>query len=257
MLEARTTSLKESFANANLPAVIAAAPIFGSGENASKVFQMTIKTRRDERRKPKVEYFEIFPGDKDNDVRVIDVNKKHRQVLLLVHEPRRRFMIANRDWRTGKERTVERFTQDFQRTYLAGLDQTHLFIAELPRRVSTVEAAHDVLKPDIAKRNTSTKRQGEWFFIPVTSDEERLIDAPDTTIEHVNAIPGKSRNQHVAEEIVKIDKVNSKEPDVFVRGKITHVDHKTIVLKRWCRVERNTERRTDTLRGIATLDYID
>lgn len=249
--------MKESFADASLPAVIATSSIFGRGENADKVFQMTIKTRRDERRKPKVEYFEIFYGDKENDIRVIDLNKKLRQVLLLVHEPRRKFTIKDRDWQTGKERSRVHVTPDWQRTYLAGLDQTHLFIAELPRRVATVEAAHAILKPAIAKCNPATKRQGEWFFIPVTSDEEHLIEGPDIIIDHVKAIPGNSRNQHVAEELVKIDKVNSKEPDVFVRGKITHVDHKALVLKRWYRVERNTERRTATPRGISTLGWID
>ena len=243
--------LQQQFADAGLNATIVASPLFGRGENASKIFQMTIKRRREHRRKPKVEYFEIFPGDAENDVRVIDTSKHFKQVLLTVHEPRRKFIVVDYNFKTGKKREITRVAPDWQRTYLMGMDQAHLFIAELPRRVSTVENAHDVLKPADAKRSKAAKRQGEWFFIPATADEERLIDGPDAVIEHVAAIPGNSRNQHFAEEIVKIEKM------VFVRGKITHVDHRTLVLKRWCRVERNLEHRSGSVNGFSRVGWID
>jgi len=249
--------LQQQFADVGLPVTIATSPIFGRGENASKIFQMDIKRRREQRRKPKVEYFEIFTGDPGNDVRVVDSSAKYQQVLLVVHEPKRKFTIVDRDPFSKKERTTVRVTPDWQRMYLMGMDSTHLFIAELSRRVATVEKAHDALKPAIANRSKATKRQGEWFFIPATGDEERLIEGPDVVIEHVVAIPGNSRNQHVAEELVKIQKEANKPPEIFVRGKITHVDHPTRVLKRWCRVERNLEHHSGTVNGFSRVGWLD
>jgi hypothetical protein len=108
-----------------------------------------------------------------------------------------------------------------------------------------------VLKPVAAKKDKATKRQGEWFFVPITGAEDRLIEENSSDIQHVKAIPSDSRNQHVAEEIITIEK------ETFVRGKITHVDHQTLVLKNWCRVERNTEHRSGPVNGFSRIGWFD
>ncbi len=44
-------------------------------------------------------------------------------------------------------------------------------------------------------------------------------------------------------------------PTVFVRGKIRHADHKTIVLNGWHQVLMNTETQAVAMRHVAFIDY--
>jgi hypothetical protein len=43
-------------------------------------------------------------------------------------------------------------------------------------------------------------------------------------------------------------------PAVFVRGRIRHTDHRTIVLREWHRVLMNTENQSAARRNVAFLD---
>lgn len=49
--------------------------------------------------------------------------------------------------------------------FLVGMDETANFVCRLPKRVETVEEAHEVLRPEGLLPHA--KRQGEWFFTPV------------------------------------------------------------------------------------------
>jgi len=73
--------------------------------------------------------------------------------------------------------TIVRITQtttDTDTSFLVGMDETAHFICQLPTQVSTVDEAHDVLKPSEVKRTKQDwKRQGEWFFVPVIN--QRLL----------------------------------------------------------------------------------
>lgn len=86
-------------------------------------------------------------------------------------------MTSNPALREGGMNTVVRITQtteDTDTSFLLGMDETAHFICQLPTQVSTVDEAHDVLKPPEVKRTKQDwKRQGEWFFVPVGN--QRLI----------------------------------------------------------------------------------
>ena len=43
-------------------------------------------------------------------------------------------------------------------------------------------------------------------------------------------------------------------PLVYVRGRVRHADHKTIMLHGWHRVLMNTERQSQAMRNVAFLD---
>ena len=43
-------------------------------------------------------------------------------------------------------------------------------------------------------------------------------------------------------------------PSVYVKGRITHADHATVVLDGWHRVEMNTETQSRAMRHVAFLD---
>ena len=239
--------LNEWFGKAGLDLQIISNPITTRqfSVNNRDIFQMSINTKG----KKKKEYFQLFLGHEENDIRVIDADSKNQQVILFVKEPARDYEV--KIW-NGKEQKYDyeiQTTVDFIRKYLMGMDESHLFIAELPvglGPINKIKDAHRVLKPEtviIKERDTGRiKRQGEWFFIPTTTEEMNEISRNQE--EGIPPIDKKVRigggwtgNAHIADQHIINDY------GTFVRGKICHVEHKTIKLHDWYIVERNTEGR--------------
>jgi hypothetical protein len=127
--------------------------------------------------------------------------------------------------------------------FLCGHDERHWFVAAVPERlaVSTVRTAFEALKPDYVRhvqnqvlrvkprkrnrrRNDAFIRQGEWFFVPA---------------------PIWFRAN---------EKLMLRNPQVFVRGRIRHPDHKTIVLSDWHQVLMNTETQSVAMQHVAFID---
>lgn len=216
--------------------------------NNREVFQLTITTKGSKRKK---EIFHMFLGSENNEVRVVDVDPTTQQLILLVHEPPREFTSHQWNRKINKYEEVKRATPGFMRKYLLGMDEAHLFITELPQvgAINKVKDAHKVLKPEYIikseKEIRRIKRQGEWFFIPVTSEEQKRIENNINFLE--KKIPLEDRtNPHIAEQLLNIKE------EIFVLGKIQHIEHKTLKLNGWFRVLKNTEVRTTRI-----LDWID
>ena len=90
-----------------------------------------------------LERFRIFPGASDNRVEVLGVDKSHQQLVLFVNEAARRFetrialnakppsdaKVVGRD---KFAQVIEQFTSPEKRHFLCGMDEQHLFIAQLP-----------------------------------------------------------------------------------------------------------------------------
>jgi hypothetical protein len=250
------STIEKGFSDAGLVLKIATKPFGGfiSTEESPKIFQMTIRSERKRHEKQRKEFFEIFPGDENSHISVLDADLERNQVILAVHEPRRRFKVRVYDGRARTERVVEQFTPDYNRAFLVGKDETHLFIAQLPKVVSTVEMAHRILKPQETRDMKNAKRQGEWFFVPINDREEKSIDDWIEECKTSDVIPidkfdpkkfaplqknfvigGRPGHAHVAEEGLRTDL------GTFVRGKITHPDHSKVVLHVWRKVVHNKE----------------
>jgi len=131
------------------------------------------------------------------------------------------------------------------------------------------------------RRNVNYVRQGEWFFLP-----ERKVDAnPWFILRNEPLSRGNGSKAHMAEQcyrsggdtvyvsakhptgisITQYDRLPESErkqgfrrmkrdATVFVRGAISHPDHKTIVLEGWHRVLMNTENRSMAMRFVVFLD---
>lgn len=134
------------------------------------------------------------------------------------------------------------------------------------------------------RRNEAFVRQGEWFFVPVenpTFIDERLA------LRHEPISRGGGK-PHICEEVVRqggqlvyvstqfpgglterernrlISRKPSlrnlhwvaqrRNPNVFVRGRVRHPDHKTIVLDGWHQVLMNTENQSIAMRHVAFID---
>jgi len=204
------------------------------------IFRMSIRVRG---KKKKREYFHIYYGHPDNDIRVIDVDPKLRQLVLLVHEPEREFTVRIWNKEKNKYEIQKRKTSNFFRKYLIGMDERHLFIsqvADVGKPINKVKDAHKFLKPqDVRKeeKNTSQpKRQGEWFFVPATKEELNEINLNIKNVFKKAIIEKTNGNPHIADFLIKIKGLGK-----FVRGKIWHPEHKTLKLHGWFKVYKNQE----------------
>lgn len=214
--------------------------------------------------------FFTLRGGPDADIRVVNIQPKDRHLLL----------VANVDGKKSK--------------FLCGHDERQWFVAAVPedRGVVDVKTAMEALKPQPVierqagkavqgrrrRRNEAYVRQGEWFFVPIQMSDPKIIfrnepirrgggkphmceflareggtqvwvgpghpnGLTDIEFKRMN-IP---RGNHLWRTMVR-------DAGVFVKGKITHPDHATIVLKCWHRVLPNMEGRASGARHVAFLD---
>lgn len=245
--------LENWFEKANLPHVIENNSFrtrFSSVNNPD-IFQLTIDVRKSKETGNEEEYFRMFLGH-NNDIRVIDYDAKKQQVLLLVKEPPRTYTRKNWDPKKKENEVRKSQTSEFLSKYLMGMDESHLFISELPSHlgvINKIKDAYKILKPEFVIKKereiNRIKRQGEWFFIPVGFKDQILIDKNKNLIKKKARIGYGIGNPHIADSLLRIKKrINKKEKTLtFVKGKIYHVDHKTLTLPGWFKVERNTELR--------------
>lgn len=71
--------------------------------------------------------------------------------------------------------TLQGRIRSTRQNFLVGRDEKSQFISALPRQATSVQDAHDALRPASVPRGAL--RQGEWFFVPATVQERKAIDA--------------------------------------------------------------------------------
>ena len=133
------------------------------------------------------------------------------------------------------------------------------------------------------RRNAGFIRQGEWFFIPVpeleVTDWLVLSDEPlrrgggkphiaefafrrgGVTVHVSREFPNGLTDEQYADALRRRPELKSaawrvmkRDAEVFVKGRMRHPDHKTIVLPVWHLVLPNTENRAAASRNVAFLD---
>jgi hypothetical protein len=133
---------------------------------------LTLNVRTDR----KGEYFDVQVNPNLNlEVSVLDVKPKDRHLLLLTRRP---------GTRSG---------EIIKQKFLCGHDERHWFVAAVPETaaVSTVNEAKTALKPEAIhereqqvqlpgknknrRKNAAFKRQGEWFFVPIDLQPNKLL----------------------------------------------------------------------------------
>jgi hypothetical protein len=200
---------------------------------------------------------------------------KMRQVVLTVKEPLTTFtlevpkhLVAPRDrvlrtFKSGRSvvAEVERKTSPETRYFLCGVDErNHPFIAQLPGIATSVQKAHELLKPQelrgqkvkghgknvkVRGKKKTVYRQGEWFMLPLNVDDLAGVEAYAQKHGTVKAVRlggrmGRGKPHTADEQIVVPDGVVVRAA-VYMRGKLRHVEHDTLDFPNWVRVVRNTE----------------
>ncbi len=234
------------------------------------IFQFDINRTRDFG-----EYFRLWRGAQANKVELLSGDASIKQVLLRVKEARRAYtqtvrrsefvkrseVEAEARKAGGKiiaesrdEWTIQLWTPDEERRYLCGMDDVTLFVAQV-REGSTVKEAHESLAPSEvreleAETPGATVRQGEWFFLPLTVPQVRVLEetmkAKPGLIREAARV-GQGNRPHVADQVVRIEtRLRGKHrsfvrEDVYARGVVRHPGHRDLILDEWRRVVRNRE----------------
>lgn len=128
---------------------------------------------------------------------------------------------------------VEATVPATSQSLLVGMDETHYFVAALPEKALTVVEAHEILRPASAKKD-GTKRQGEWFFIPVSERLSKELFKHTDQLEYAMLEDGST---HVG--------------STLIHGKGTYAigviqderkgRHEPLILTSWHQVRRNNE----------------
>jgi hypothetical protein len=226
----------------------------------------------------KGEFFEMtHPSDAEAEVAVLDVQPADRHLLLLV--------------RRGPDKSKFLCGHDERHWFVAAIPETapvgtvrQAKEALKPAAVQMAES-HKRLKARARSRrkNAAYVRQGEWFFVPVPGlvVDAKLVLANEPlrrgrgkphwaefcyriggTVVHVcsrhpNGVTGAMYQKIVARNPEAKSwawRTMRRDPIVYVRGRIRHADHRTIVLHGWHRVFLNTETEAKALRHVAFLD---
>jgi hypothetical protein len=226
----------------------------------------------------KGEYFDIRLTSNDQvDYEVVDARPDMRHLLLLArrqHE-KQKFLCGHdeRHW------FVCAVPGDSVSNVVNAME------ALQPREVKTaVNRRVKRVKDRLRRRNKAFVRQGEWFFIR----EESLPVDPKLVLKNEALSRGGGSKSHMCEylfrtggEMVWVSpshpqgiseeryrkllptlsrkeswgfKQMMREPRVYVRGRVWHPDHKTIVLNTWHRVLMNTEREAPGAQNVVFLD---
>ncbi len=224
------------------------------------------------------EFFDISVDERLAGLEVIDTQPRARHLLLL-------------------SRDVQRGTKE---KFLCGHDERHWFVAAVPgQSAATVLTAMEALKPPAVqqaqarraisarrrnrRRNGAFVRQGEWFFMPVTT-----LPARGEAVLRNEPIRRGSGKAHMVEYLFRTGgetvyvshlapngltqreyqallqrrpaarrtgwQVMRRGAGVFAKGRVWHPDHRTITLNGWHQVLPNTETQAPAMRHIAFLD---
>lgn len=127
-------------------------------------------------------------------------------------------------------------------SFLIGMDETHNFISMLPKKASSVEEAHEILRPKVSDKAI---RQGEFFFDPVVS--HKILERLDEKMSNMRWYRNgwrilmtnlESRSSHIG---VLTQRINGQ---LYAFGMVLDTRkgrHAPLLLNTWHKVVRNRE----------------
>ncbi|MGQ0637658.1 MAG: hypothetical protein ACT4QC_23895 [Planctomycetaceae bacterium] len=224
------------------------------------------------------EFFDITIGrDAPAELAVLDAQPRLRHLLLLSRQNREKhkFLCGHDERHWFVAAVPERAPVSNVKTAFEALKPVAVRTELVRRKVKQ--------KNRNRRRNGAFLRQGEWFFVPVgTRNFPAMLTLRNEPLRRGAGKP------HFCEELVRIGgelvyvspqhpngltevqyrKLISRKPKlrglqwitrrrnpgVFVRGRIRHADHKTIVLNDWHQVLMNTETESVAMRHMAFID---
>jgi hypothetical protein len=225
------------------------------------------------------EFFEIRGGERVNvRIEVLDVQPADRHLLLMVRQGDRKskFLCGHDERHWFVAAVPESAPVGTVRSAKEALKPAEVRVAQARMGLGAVAGNR--------RKNAAFRRQGEWFFIPATRlvVDESLVLRDEPLSRGVGSKPHRCEFCYrLGGEVVYVcDRIRGgvdprryrqilhdqpeasnwgwrmmrRNPVVYVKGRIRHADHKTIVLHGWHRVLMNTENQARAMRNVAFLD---
>jgi len=229
----------------------------------------------------KGEYFLLQLANPELDVGVVDLRPGDRHLLLLIREPQNNDIIKHK-YLCGHD----------ERHWFVAAVPSQGGVKDVPSAMEALKppiVRQQQIQKKVKGRNLQRRknkayiRQGEWFFIPVP-----YLYPPDSAIFKNEPIRRGSGKPHMGEFLYRTGGemvyVNSKFPNgltqsqydalckrspkflkqnwtvmvrnagVYVKGRVWHPDHATIILPTWHQVEMNREFQAPSMSHLAFLD---
>ncbi len=233
----------------------------------------------DVRKDPKGEFFDISSlPDAKVAVEVIDVQPNDRHLLVLVREnnQKHKYLCGHdeRHW----------FVAAIPETAAVGTVR-QAKEALKPREVLREQGRLRLAaKARNRRKNAAYVRQGEWFFVPVSFMQvDRKMVLTNEPISrgngskphwaefcfrtggetvyvcsrYPNGVSGITYKQIISRQASAGSwgwRTMIRNASVFVQGRISHADHRTVVLHGWHQVLMNTENQSQAMQNVAFLD---
>jgi hypothetical protein len=250
-------------------------------------FRSDAATRINIRSDRQGEYFHLMVNpDRLVSLEVLDVRPEQRHLLLMARQRplpmnaaeavKQKFLCGHdeRSWFVAA--VPEKASASTVKTAMEALKPPAVLMAQ--------EQAGLDGRQRLRRKNRAFVRQGEWFFIPqptVTIDARRVLRNEPLRrgagkphwAEHCFRTGGETvyvsqaapNGFTDAEYRMWLDRnptlrgkvswtVMRRDAEVYVRGRVRHPDHKTIVLSEWHLVQMNTETQAQAMRHVAFLD---
>jgi hypothetical protein len=225
------------------------------------------------------EFFEVATSPAgDPEVAVLNVEPSDRHLLLLVREDgdKRKFLCGHDERHWFVAAIPESAPVGTVRQAKEALKPDDVIAAQ----------GRAGLRAEVGNRrkNAAYRRQGEWFFLPIKDmhvDERRVLRNEPLSrgngskphwVDFCYRTGGESvyvcrrHPSGVTEDeyrriLTANPRANSwgwqsmrRNMGVYVRGRVRHADHRTIVLHGWHRVLMNTENQAQSMKNLAFLD---
>lgn len=225
------------------------------------------------------EYFDVAQPQRNlSELMVLDVQPVDRHLLLMVREPegKHKFLCGHDERHWFVAAIPETAPVGTVRQAKEALKPVDVLQAQSLRGMRAKERN--------SRKNAAFRRQGEWFFLP----ESKLVINQKLVLRNEPLRRNDRGKPHWAEfcyrtggetvyvspqypaglTIKQYQKVLQNNPrtknwgwqvmtrnaGVYVRGRISHADHETIMLHVWHRVVMNTENQAQAMRHVAFLD---
>lgn len=205
---------------------------------------------------------------------VLDVQPRDRHLVLMSRErgEKHRFLLGHdeRHWFVASipEATPVSRVRDAK-------------LASKPEAVVASESRVRSRERD-RRRNAARVRQGEWFFVPAAN----VVMNPLLLLRNEPLVRSRGGKPHMCEQLYRFGgetvyvspgapngltdheyralsdgersrwswRVMRRNPRVYVRGRVRHPDHATVVLEGWHEVFSNTEHLSHAMRNVVFLD---
>ncbi|HVX10283.1 MAG TPA: hypothetical protein VHC22_03825 [Pirellulales bacterium] len=227
------------------------------------------------------EFYDVSVDNRDDkNLSVLDVRPRIRHLLLSYHRPavntNSRFLCGHDERHWFVAAIPETSASSSVRTAMESLKP--MAVRRLQERLRVKPQKRN------RRRNAAFVRQGEWFFIRI-APSVRIDEWMVLRNEPLRRGNGKP---HFVEELIRVGGeavyvsnqypqgltfreyqkligrkpelrhlqwvVQRRNPQVFVRGRVRHADHKTIFLDGWHQVLMNTETQSLAMRHVAFID---